>query len=687
MIAAAILLAGAAVRVLDPAPVARLRASVFDSYLKASPRIPDPAFPVRIVAIDEASLGEIGQWPWPRSALARLVQRLAEAGARTIAFDILLAEPDRLSPGAILGALDGHDIPPGVRQSIAALPSNDERLAQAMGKAAVVLALVGHQAGDDAAGSGRPGLGPLPPPRASLATAGHDPRDFVHAFPAGIASLAVLNGSAQGIGAANWLPSEDLVVRRVPLLATIGGALYPSLALEALRVGAGQSTVFVKSSGGSGMTSFGQRTGPELVRVGEIVIPTDGRGEMWLKPAPHDPRRTLSARDVLSGKAGAGEISGRHILVGATAAGLLDLRATPLDPTVPGVEIHAQALEQMLAGEHLLRPSYATGAEILAMLLAGGLVTWLLARVSPLAALASAAAAVALIVTVSRAAFSQAGLLLDPVYPAMILVALYVGASIANFVRSELERSRIRSAFGHYVAPALVAELARHPERVRLGGEARTVTLMFADVRGFSALSEGRPPEELVRFVNRLFSPLSDTILANRGTIDKFLGDAVMAFWNAPIADADHARNACRAALAMQSDIAHLNAALAEEAAACGDTALPVRLGIGLNTGACVVGNMGSPERFDYSVLGDAVNVAARLEEATKSYGSRIVVGAETAALAGGMALLEIATIVPRGKSRPETIYALVGDEQLAAAGIRRPAQVVEHPHAHGESA
>lgn len=662
LIAAAILVAGVAVRVLDPGPVARLRASVFDSYLNAMPRPADPDFPVRVVAVDEASLAEIGQWPWPRAVLARLVDRLADAGARSITFDILLAEPDRLSPEALSRGIAADALPGDLRAALARLPSNDALLAAALARAPTVLGLVGDHGGD-----GR--RAPLPPPRASFAHAGDDPRGAVVAFPSGVASLGALTDAAPGLGAVNWLPADDLVIRRVPLLVAVGGRLYPSLAVEALRVGTGQSTILVRSSGGSGLPGFGQRTGPELVRVGDVVVPTDGRGEMWLWPAPSDPRRTLSARDVLSGAADAAAIRGRHVLIGATAAGLLDLRATPLAASVPGVEIHAQALEQMLAGAHVLRPAYATGAEIAFLLAVGGLVTWLLRRVGPLAALVAATAAVVLVVAASRLAVARAGLLLDPVYPALVLIALYIAASVTSFVRAEIERARIRSAFGHYVAPELVAELALHPERVRLGGESRTVTLMFADVRGFTALAEGRSPEELVRFVNRLFTPLSEIILAHRGTIDKFLGDAVMAFWNAPLSDRAHATNACRAALAMQAVVARLDAELAAEAAAVGGAHRPLRLGIGVNTGPCVVGNLGSPERFDYSAIGEAVNVAARLEEATKTSGAAIVVGASTAALARELALVEIATVVPRGMTRPETIFALVGDETVASSG------------------
>jgi adenylate cyclase len=229
------------------------------------------------------------------------------------------------------------------------------------------------------------------------------------------------------------------------------------------------------------------------------------------------------------------------------------------------------------------------------------------------------------------------------------------------------------------VAPPLVDELARNHDKLKLGGEMREVTLLFADVRGFSRISEGMDAEALISFVNKLFTPLSEVILEKRGTIDKFMGDAVMAFWNAPVADPQHAANACRAALAMQAEIKRMNQSWAAVAAAAGEKAPQVRIGIGLNTGACCVGNVGSPQRFDYSVLGDAVNIASRLEEATKSYGVPIIAGERTAMKAQGFALLEIGTATLRGKDNPDRIFALLGDETVAASGRFRE---LAHRHA-----
>jgi adenylate cyclase len=264
-------------------------------------------------------------------------------------------------------------------------------------------------------------------------------------------------------------------------------------------------------------------------------------------------------------------------------------------------------------------------------------------------------------------AFKRAGVLIDPVFPALSVAALYLGTSLTSYVRSEVERAQIRAAFAHYLAPQLVAELANNPHRLKLGGERREVTLLFMDVRGFTAIAESLDAEALVRLINRLFTPVTEAILRHRGTIDKYMGDAVMAFWNAPLPDGEHA-NACRRELSMLEELARLNSVLASEAEDCGEAAEPIRIGIGINTGPCVVGNVGSPQRFDYSVIGDPVNVAARFENATKIYGADIIIGEQTATAVADFAILELASVTPRGKGRSEKIFALLGDDTIKSS-------------------
>lgn len=654
---ALLIVAAVLLRVWDPEPVARLRLSVFDSYLSASPRLADPEMPVKIVDIDAASLQRVGQWPWPRTRIAELVTKLRDAGAKSISLDLILAEPDRVSPGELARLVAGRPELKALADEAAKLPSNDALLADAIAGGRVVLGFVGQD-----------GAAQAPPPRASFAMAGDDPKLFVPGFAGGAASLPELTAKAAGLGSVNWLPSQDLVVRRVPLLLRSGDQVYPSLALEALRVGTDQTTVQVKASGGSGLSAFGQQTGIEQVKVGPVVLPTGANGELWLNFAAHDARRFISAHLILEGGLPPDAVQGRHVFIGASAPGLLDLRATPLQSSVPGVEIHAQALEQMLSGAHLTRPAYATGAELLFLVAVGAGVAFLLRRVGPVMAALAGLSAVIGVVALSWLAFTQGGLLFDPVYPSLALVAIYLATSLSTYVKAELDRAYVRQAFGHYVAPQLVEQLAENAGSLKLGGETREVTLLFSDVRGFSRIAEGLDAEGLVRFINELFTPIADVILEERGTIDKFMGDAVMAFWNAPVADDNHARHACRAALRMLDAVDELNRQRAALASQTGDLCEPVRIGIGLNTGRCVVGNVGSPQRFDYSILGDVVNIASRLEGETKVFGAPVIVGEATAAQAQDFAFLEIGRVALRGKDRSERVFALAGDEAMASS-------------------
>ncbi|MEQ1577746.1 MAG: adenylate/guanylate cyclase domain-containing protein [Hyphomicrobium sp.] len=650
----ALLVLACGLRIADPHAVARLRLSVFDTYQRLQPRLAAEGHPVRVIDIDDASLDRLGQWPWPRTRLADIVDRLREAGAATIAFDIVLAEPDRFSANELAQQL--RDVPalqPLLEQA-SLLPSNDSRLAGAFEKASVAVGISGEPAV-----TGRV----LPAPKASYAVAGDDPKIFVPRFSGGTPSLTILSEKAKGIGAVNWLPEHDQIVRRVPLFVSIGGTLYPSLAIEQLRLAEKATTLFVRSSAGSGIEAFGQHAGLDSLRVGEKVLYSDGDGQMWLHFAAFDRAHYISAHELLSGNVDRAELAGRHIIIGSSATGLLDLRATPLDASVPGVEVHAQALEQMLAGGGLVRPSWATGAELMLILGGGALIAWLLQRSQPVTAAAVGAAALLAVAAGSWLAFTGSGVLLDPVYPAITLVMLYMAGSLFNYMKAETERARVRSAFSHYLAPSMVEQLAADPGKLKLGGETREITMLIADVRGFTRLSEGMAADEVIAFVNSVFTPMTDIILDERGTIDKFMGDAVMAFWNAPLYDPTHAPQALRAALRMMSRLDELNQQWAAEAALHGKEPRLVRMGIGVNTGPCSVGNVGSPQRVNYSIIGDPVNTASRLEEATKIFGAPILCGEKTAKLADGFALLEIGVQALRGKDRQERMYAVAGDE------------------------
>jgi adenylate cyclase len=649
-----VIAAALALRIWDPSPVARLRAMVFDTYQQISPRPYDAGLPLRIVDIDEESLKRVGQWPWPRTVLADLVKKLSDNGAAAIGFDMVFPEPDRMSPANALRFWPQSEALAGLREEVERLPSNDQVFAEAIGEGPVVLGFIATPQG-----------GSTPQAKAGFAHGGDDPGLFAPGYAGAAASLPELQEKASGTGSLNWLPEHDQIIRRVPMVVQVDGKLFPSFAADMLRLAQGASTYMVKSSGASSEKAFGENTGIVKVRVGDYEVPTEADGEMWIRFAKQAKERYLPAWKVLNGDIGKEEIEGRLAIIGTSAAGLLDLRATPLEASVPGVELHAQAVEQILQGSFLQRPDFATPAELFYILVLGLLIAILIYRLGATGSAVLGGIAVAAVIGVSWYAFSAFGWLVDPVYPAIALTAVYLSGTLFVFLRTERERNRVRNAFGHYMAPALVERLADDPSQLKLGGETRDMTLLFSDVRGFTTISEGLNAEELTHFLNSLFTPLSKIILEEQGTIDKFMGDAVMAFWNAPLDDGEHATHACRAALRIMEEMPQLNERWRSEAEARGRSFSPVKIGIGLNTGICCVGNLGSDTRFDYSVIGDNVNVASRLEGQSKTYDVGTIVGESTTARAPDFAFLELDLLKVKGKTEATRIFALLGNGEF----------------------
>jgi adenylate cyclase len=336
---------------------------------------------------------------------------------------------------------------------------------------------------------------------------------------------------------------------------------------------------------------------------------------------------------------------------------------------MPGVEIHAQMLEGILTNSMLTSPNYAIGAELIATAAIGIAIIWLAPILGPALLLAFGAVIVSLLVGVSWYLFTQEKVLIDFTYPLLSSLLIYLTLVFTNYIREQAQRRQIRSAFSQYLSPTLVEQLAQSPEKLVLGGEQRDMTIMFSDVRGFTTISEiyKDDPQGLTALMNRFLTPLTNAIIDRKGTIDKYMGDAIMAFWNAPLNDATHELNACEAALDMLDCVERLNRVRAEEAKSNSVPFLPLQIGVGINTGRCVVGNMGSDLRFDYSVLGDSVNLASRLEGQCKSYGLPIIIGSKTAQIAKDrFAILELDFIAVKGKKEPEVAYAIVGRDDLA---------------------
>ena len=646
-----ILIGLAALRIADPAAIEELRVRTFDSFQRIDPRA-KTAKPVVIVDIDEKSLAKLGQWPWPRTRIADLVANLTGLGAVVIAFDIIFAEPDRLNPDVAADTIRNLD--EETRNKLRSLPSNDQVFADTIRRSRVVLGESGLPYVLSEIDKTLPVTG--------LAMLGEEPQPFLLNFPGLLRNVHVLEAAAAGRGLFTIRTERDGIVRRVPMIMQAQGATMASLSFEMLRVATGTDTIFIKS----------EKAGIKSVAVKGFEVPTDRNGQLWVHFARHDPSIYVSAVDVLEGRVAPEMIAGKLVLIGTSAVGLLDVKTTPIDPVMPGVEIHAQVLESALTKAVLSRPNYGIVGEFFAAILLGVLVIWLAPSFGPITLVAVGALFVTLLIGTSWYFYTQHRLLIDFTYPLLSTTSIYLTLIFSNFVREQAQRRQIRSAFGQYLSPALVEQLAQAPEKLVLGGEEREMTIMFSDVRGFTTISESykHDPQGLTALMNRFLTPLTNAILARKGTIDKYMGDGIMAFWNAPLDDKEHQINACEAALDMLERIDSLNKERELEAQESGRPFIPLNVGVGLNTGTCVVGNMGSNLRFDYSVLGDSVNLASRLEGQSKEYGFPIIVGSNTALAAKDkFAILELDFIMVKGKKEPEVIYAITGREDTAQSG------------------
>jgi adenylate cyclase len=632
----------------EPTLLVQFRLHVFDEFLRLKPRAYEPT-PVRIADIDDDSLERFGQWPWPRTLLAKLVNRLDEMGAAAVAFDILFLDADRSTPSRIIDSMS--EIAPNdpLVARFKEMPDHDQTFSEAIKGSHVVLgfALRGRERDK------------LPDSKVSFSTAGDDPRPWVPHFAGAASDLELLEAAASGNAVLDTLPEQDGISRRVPLVAMVGRQLYPALALDALRVAQGAHGYIVKSTGASGIAAFGAHAGLNAIKVGKIVVPTGADGTVWIHYTPHEPSRFVSVEKILDGKADPDSIRGNIVIIGTTASALKELRPTPLDPLEAEVEIHAQLIEQMLLGDNVERPDWARGAEVAFVLLL------LLPRVGARWTALLGAVTVAPAVAASWYAYTKYNWLIDPVFPSLVGILVYLSSSATLFLRTETERRHVRHAFARYLAPAVVEQLAEHPERLSLGGETRELTVMFSDIRNFTTLAEGLDAQGLTSFLNHYLTPMTDAILTHQGTVDKYMADGIMAFWNAPLDDPRHCEHACRSALAMRAELARLNTLWRAEASAEGRNFKEVRAGIGLNTGHCVVGNLGSDQRFDYSVLGDDANVASRLEGQTKTYYVDIIIGERTANQVQQFGLLELDLIQVVGKTQPVRIFFLFGDETV----------------------
>lgn len=660
----------------------------FDTYQQIQPRTPRPEdMPARpvIIDIDEEALEAYGQWPWPRTVMAQLVENLRAYGAMVIGFDIVFAEPDRTSPRQLTHTI--ANLSEDIRQTLAQLPDHDAVFAETIKDGRVVLGQVGE-------------FKKVEPDRLSpKARFGTKQTSFdappltqlLHRYPGAVLNLPELEEHADGIGLFSTLPDEDGIYRKVAMLERIGdnaetAKIFPALSLEMIRVALGGADSAFVEIGEEGIRKI-------LLKAaggGRFEIPTDKYGRVWVHFARYptgEPPLYVSAKAVLEKTAKPELLANRLAVVGTSAIGLKDIRATPINGTLPGVEVHSQVMETILSGSHLKREvsdfwnipftsQYLSvhQLEVLTILIGGLLMTVLVPRLSAILTGLVGLLIITALVGIGWYHYIEHQILVDYTYPTLCILFIFFNLTYLNYMREEAKKEQIRNAFKHYLSPDLVDQVSDDPDRLTLSGETKELTLLFSDIRGFTTISERFNAQELTRFINRFLTPMTEIIMKSGGTVDKYMGDAIMAFWNAPMDTPDHEVHACRAALEMQAAVKQLNIDLAEDAVLSGQTdpdgnrrhSVPLMIGIGINTGPCHVGNMGSEQRFDYSALGDDVNLASRLEGQSKTYGVDIVLGENTVtAIGDAFACIELDYIQVKGKTKPVRIYALLGEKEL----------------------
>ena len=610
----------------------------FDTFQRILPREVYPGDPVVIIDIDDRSLAEIGQWPWSRNQLANLTNQAYAAAA--LGFDVVFAEPDRTNPENLIASYPLSEV---LIKELGALPSNDGLFSQAIENHGTVV--LGQALNNNK--NNKPYKAKF-----GLVTQGDDPKQFVADYLGTQNNIKILDEAANGIGSMS-IGNNDAIVRQLPTFERIGDQLVPSLALEMTRVALGASTYQIKSSNASSEEAFGAHTGINNIKIGPLTIPTTANGNAWIYFTPSRNILTVSAADVVSGAVLPEFFEGKIALVGTSAAGLLDLRSTPTEKNIPGVTIIAQFIQQIFANEFLQRPDWLFGAEFLTGLILAVLITLSIHALGPIGGLSILILGSGGIIGLSYYFFKSKLFLVDPISPLIISLSVYVAVTFFNFLFTELERSRVRGAFAQYLSPEMVNRLAESSESLVLGGERKEMTFLFSDIRGFTKISEQYKddPEALTRLINQLLTVLSNPILDHGGTIDKYMGDCIMAFWNAPTDQANHRELAIKSAHAMNEALSKFNLELNE------DLDFKLEIGIGINSGNCIVGNMGSDKRFDYTVLGDAVNLASRLEGQSSNYGLTMVIGENTYLEDSSFQIVEMDKIAVKGKSTPETIF------------------------------
>ncbi len=694
------------IRIADPEIIQVLRLKYFDVLQKKYPRSTDGQTYSVIVDIDEKSLREIGQWPWPRTVLADLFEKSKSAGMLVLGLDVLFAEKDRTSPELISKDLKNRN--PEIAELLQKLPSNEFVAMEAMKKFPIV---IGHSGLDVKGDADRNDIN-----ESSVKVflgKNQNPKNWLIKYPGLLANVPEFEKAASGSGTVSVAEEPDGIIRRVPLVSNVAGKIRPTLGLDMIRV-AFQGNSIATRTGLNGVEEIIIQT----KAIGNASIPTDENGRVWIyygesdapKVQQNKSRYYVSAVDIIKGRVGKDRLQGKLGILGTSATGLKDIRPTPVDDRMPGVEIHAnlidtvisailyyssnkksqqvykQAIKKGLSEDEALSeknkvkvsgaPFLKSGAnmkfyEALFTILLAIFITISALKFGPIVNISLLVGFVGTAFYMSLSLFLKQKTLFDPTFAGMTTFVIYFSNTFANYLRDANEKKQIRGAFSQYLSPALVEQLAEDPDKLVLGGETKKMTFLFCDVRGFTTISEAfkSDPQGLTKLINRFLTPLTNEIISKNGTIDKYMGDCIMAFWNAPINVDNHEKISCDAALSMHIALKELNDIRKQEAKEQNKEFLELKIGIGLNTGGCVVGNMGSDQRFDYSVLGDAVNLASRLEGQSKGYGVKTVIGQETnEAVKDNYATLQLDMLAVKGKKEAVSIFCLLGDPEFKSS-------------------
>ena len=619
------------VRIDNSDPVKTLRYKTWDYFQQIQPRA-NISDRVVVVNITESDLKKYGQWPWPRHILALLHANLTDSGAVLVNYNVLFAEPDRMGGKEYLKSFPMTE---EVREQLGAfLTDTDSVFAYAIKESKNVVLMMSVKSDKDQ----------ILPTTTPIIQKG-EVLPWLYEYNGIVPPLTQLTVGAKGLGVNVTSPEPDAVVRKMPVLIRVGEKIYPSMLLENIRLVNRSKRIKVIAK---------QHGIDEILVSKKAGIPVNHNAEMYINYADPEKYTQLSVEQVFSTEH-ADKIKGRIVILGMDAAGLSVLKYTPHGLTTDQM-ITAQALDTTMTGDYLYRIPKADTYEIVFMGLLGLLLIILIPRLSVLFSVPLLLFVLGGISYASFSAYANKGFLVDPSFAILYIFLIWSHSTYNNFATQSRLRQQIKKQFEHYLDPSMVKKLQKDPSLLKLGGEKRDMTFLFCDIRGFTPISEKYKgnPEGLTKLINRFLTRMTDVIIANGGTIDKFMGDCIMAFWNAPIEDPDHEQHAVQAAIDMQDELLKLNVQLAAEG-------LPtIAIGIGVNTGEALVGNMGSNQRFDYSVIGDAVNLAARLESSSKTLGKTLVVGEDTVKTAKQKYYFDyIDQITVKGKTEEIKVYTV----------------------------